>query len=257
MKADQRQERILHILREKGNANAVQLSALLGVSEVTIRRDFDALESSGAIRRMYGGVILSEKLPLGDSEKPLFDERTVVNQIKKHAIAMHASELIHEHDAIYLDIGTTIAALAEELRQRTNVVALTNSLAVMNILNDSPIRLYSIGGYVNGSELSISGNVANSFVREFNIDNAFISAAGVSIENGVSEFRYETAQLRKTIIDKAKKVTLLVDSSKFGADRFSVVCPLSKVTTIITDTGIPDSYAEKITQMGIELIIAK
>ena len=256
MKADQRQQQILRILREKGNATAAFLSKLLGVSEVTIRRDFDVLESNGSIRRMFGGVILNETNGYGNSGKLFFDERTSVNEEKKRLIGLCASKLVHERDAIYLDIGTTIAALAVELRERANIIALTNSLAVLNILSDSSVKLYSIGGCVNGSEHSINGDVANSFVRAFNIDNAFIGAAGVTLENGISEYFNETARLRKAVIERAKKVTLLADSGKFGIDRFSVVCPLDNVNTIITDSGLPAAYAERICEMGIELIFA-
>ena len=119
------------------------------------------------------------------------------------------------------------------------------------------MKIYSIGGLLNGSELSISGNVAASYVQDFNIDNAFISAGGISLENGVSDYYYETAQLRKSVIERAQRVTLIADSGKFGSDCFSVVCPLDRISTIITDTGLPESYREEIRNRGIELILAE
>jgi DeoR/GlpR family transcriptional regulator of sugar metabolism len=253
-----RQEDLLRILQEKGHANAQQLSSLLGVSEVTVRRDFNALESEGLIRRIYGGAIpANPSLRRGLTEKLLFDERANINAKEKSAIALCAAQLIREHEAIYLDIGTTIAALADVIQDRENLTVLTNSLAVLNVLSGSALKIYSIGGLLNGNELSISGNIASSFVQNFNIDNAFIGVGGITLQNGISDYFYETTQLRKAVIERAHQVTLLADSSKFGTDCFSVICPLDRISTIITDTGLSEMYRQEIRSMGINLILAE
>lgn len=262
MIAKERQNLIVEMLKMQKIVNAQELANHFGVSAVTIRRDLDQLVESGVAKRIYGGAVLEESaspvasplpIPLG---KTVYSGRIHLRQAEKTAIAKKAAERIHDGQTVFLDCGTTTAELARQIRDK-RITVVTNSLAVMNELYGSEnVTVFSIGGLLRGNEAAFTGTIAMSVLNNFYLDCAFVGAAGVTFEGGMTEYYYDTVDLRKLVMQRSKNVVLITDSSKFGVCTFAVVDRLETLGTVITDTGISEEYADGIRQMNIELILA-
>lgn len=262
MIAKERQNLIIDMLKSQKLVNAQELAAHFGVSVVTIRRDLDQLVEGGIAKRIHGGAVLEENAPLTAPAQPAVLEKTVyagriqMYQAEKIAIAKQAAARIHDGQTIYLDCGTTTAELAKHLHDK-HITVVTCSLAVMNELYGSnSVTLFAIGGKLRRNEAAFSGAIAMSVLNNFYLDCAFVGAAGVAFDVGITEYYYETVDLHKLVMERSKEVVLLTDSSKFGTRAFAVVDRLEALDAIITDTGISDEYADGIRKMNIDLILA-
>lgn len=258
MIAKERQNQIIDLLKTRKIVNAQELAAQYGVSVVTIRRDLDHLVECGLAERIYGGATWKQTQPAADAHKPVYTGRADLQQAEKRAIARKAAELVQDGETIFLDRGTTTAELARLLKHKKRLTVVTCSLAVMNELYDCEhIMVYSVGGLLRGSEASLTGNIATSVLKNFYLNRAFIGAAGITLDGGMMEYYYDTVELRQLVMERSQQVVLLADSSKFGVRSFAVVDRLDAVDVIVTDTGLPASYAEQIGQMDVELVLTE
>jgi len=260
MIARERQQRITDLLRTKKLVSAQELAAEFGVSIVTIRRDLDHLVSRGVAARIYGGAALAESAPAESGippERAAYFGRTQIHRAEKAAIARRAAELVQEGETIFIDRGTTTAELARALRSKRCLTVVTSSLAVMNELCDCEhIMVYCLGGMLRGSEASLTGSIAMEALKNFYLDRAFVGAAGVTVDGGMTEYYYDTVDLRRLAMERSRQVVLMADSSKFGMRTFAVVDGLNAVDAIVTDPGIPADCASLIEQLGVSLLIA-
>lgn len=231
-----------------------ELTQLLDVSVITIRRDLDFLEQQGLLRKVYGGATYLDT-PESNQSHLLFTSRIAQNRHLKERIGRTATQLVNSGDSVILDIGTTCLEVARHLKARTDITVLTNSIAILNELLDAPMEVYSLGGRLRGSELSLTGPQAFSAIRDFCATKAFIGVGGISLENGLTDFNRDSAELCAAIIRRAQQVYVVADSSKFGKAAFSVIGELDCVDGIITDSGIPKKYADALEERGVKVIL--
>ena len=145
---------------------------------------------------------------------------------------------------------------AKHIRDIKHITVLTNSIFVLNELIDSDVRMFVLGGCVNSSEYDMEGHLTVEALKHFCVDIAFICAGGITKENGVSDYNCEVAQVNKAILSRARKTVLVAHAKKFGADSFSVTCPLDSIHTIISDSTLSQEYVRYLQEKGIELILA-
>jgi len=252
MLGKERQNLILEMLNISKTVQITDLTEKFKISVATARRDLDELESAGLIKRVYGGAVLVEKSGL----RPIFNARIEQNSVKKAQIGMAAASLVSEGDTVVLDIGTTTLEVAKCIGNIPHLTVLTNSLPVLNELVQSDANVYALGGRLRSQELALSGTQAEEQLSNFCVDKAFIGAGGVTLENGITNYNPDSAQLCAAIIRRAKEVILVTDSNKFGKDGFAVVGKLNCVNTIVTDSDIPKEYLKAIEKMGVKLVIA-
>ena len=131
-----------------------------------------------------------------------------------------------------------------------------NQPILLNELIDSDVRMFVLGGCVNSSEYDMEGHLTVEALKHFCVDIAFICAGGITKENGVSDYNCEVAQVNKAILSRARKTVLVAHAKKFGADSFSVTCPLDSIHTIISDSTLSQGYVRCLQEKGIELILA-
>lgn len=249
----ERQNLILNMLSASKTVRITELTEKFGVSVATIRRDLDELESEGLIRRVYGGAVLADKKPY---ELPIFNTRVARNSAEKSMIGLAAAKLVAEGDTIVLDIGTTTLEVARHIGDVPHLTVLTNSLPVLNELVSTGVNVYALGGRLRSHELAIGGSMAEETLSSFFVDKAFIGAGGVTLENGITDYSPDSAQLCAAIMKRAHEIILVTDSSKFGKNVFCTVGSLDNISTIVTDSGIPHEYVKIFAKMGIRLIIA-
>jgi DeoR/GlpR family transcriptional regulator of sugar metabolism len=250
-----RRSQILALLREQGMVKIPELAKTFGVSVITIRRDLDELVHSGLVEKVYGGAILAPQKMQEPEAQRLFHARLAQNHREKRLIGMAAAKLVKDGETIILDIGTTPLEVAKHLEDHENLTVLTNSLPILNQLADARLNVYSLGGKLRGNELALHGSLAYKALNDFCVDKAFIGAGGITLKNGITDHNLDSAELCAAIASRSRQTILVADSSKFGKDASVIIGPLTCVETIITDSGIPEGYAEGIRKAGIELII--
>ncbi|WP_028400170.1 DeoR/GlpR family DNA-binding transcription regulator [Ectobacillus panaciterrae] len=243
---EERKNEILNELKRNGKVKVIDLAKQFNVSEETIRRDLTLLEENGLLKKVYGGAIKTTF----QSGEPPFTQRTAVNQEAKIKIGKKAAELISDGDVIVIDVGTTTVEFAHFIQNRKNITILTNSIPVSSVLTESLNQnkftgeILLLGGQIDPKQQSVSGRLTEQMLNQFNIDKAFISAGGVSIQNGVSNYHLNETLVSRTMVDVSKQIILLTDHSKFGVDTFCKVCSLEKVDVIVCDQPFPEAWKD-------------
>jgi DeoR/GlpR family transcriptional regulator of sugar metabolism len=250
MLSEERRNKILEIINRDKIIKIKDITTKFHVSVATARGDLDVLQEQLYIKRVYGGATLVT--PSGT--EPLFITREMENRAEKIAIGKAAAEIVVEGDTIMLDIGTTTLEVARNLKKFNNITVITSSLTIMTELANSNVTVYSLGGKIRPHELSLSGSIALNSLEQFFIQKAFIGAAGVTFNEGISDFNYEETQVRLMAIKRAKQAILVADSSKFGNNAFAITCPLDFFHTIITDVNLPKTFVDGINDRKINLI---
>jgi DeoR/GlpR family transcriptional regulator of sugar metabolism len=232
----QRRKAILAEVRRERAASAEDLARRFGVSLETIRRDLRGLRDQGLLERVYGGALSVR------STEGTFAARSTLHSERKLAIARLAAALVGERDTIVIDVGTTALEVARALPASFRGRVLTNSVpAVMALADREEIEIQLCGGQVRHGDAACSGAHAEAFFAEFYADKAFLGSGGVHAEAGLTDYHPPEVVTRRMIIAHAAACYVLADSSKLGAIAVHRVCPLDRVTAVITD---PDASPE-------------
>lgn len=245
-----RQTRLLERLQSRAYADTQDLSAFLGVSEATVRRDLVDLEARGLIRRTHGGA-----MPLAQitSEFPN-NERMGRNAGEKARIGKVAADLVTPGDAVFLDAGTTTLQVASQLSYREGLTFVTNGTDISACLAGAGVeRLFVTGGEYYDFNHSLTGALAAEQIRRFNVDKLFLSVSAVDLRRGQIAISHPAlAEAQRAMIEIAQEVIVVADHSKFTRNALTVIAPLDAVNRIVTDTAchphlgdIPDSLRRK------------
>jgi DeoR/GlpR family transcriptional regulator of sugar metabolism len=248
----ERQTRIVQFIQQRVSVSVNELSQNFGVSTMTIRRDLSNLEDKGLVVRIHGGVTVP-----GASIASREHERETISITQKMAIGACAVDLVEDHHTVFIDAGTTTTELAKRLVNRHGLTVVTNSVKVLTILADAPgVNLIGVGGSVYGGAWSFVGSLAESAIRRFNSDLAFLGITSLSLERGLTEVNYFESDTKSLIIKQSQRVVLMADSSKFEKISPISVAPLSEIDVIITDNKLSPELSEAYHRAGPEIILA-
>jgi DeoR family fructose operon transcriptional repressor len=233
--AEERRRRILEAVRGQGRVRLADLVALLGVTEPTIRKDLSELQRQRLLRRTHGGAIAVES----QLERPISD-RSHRNREAKRLIAATCRAEIARGESVFLDSGTTVEGIAEGL-ENLDVNVLTNALGVAQLVAGRPgVRHTLLGGQVRPLGGSVVGPIALETLGRFTVDVAFIGASGLTAD-GITVADVTEAQIKQSVIDRARRVVVAMDSSKFGSADFVRVCGLDRVDMLVTERSTPEA----------------
>ena len=247
-----RRNQIVELLNQQQMVKNADLMERFGISIETVRRDLAFLEEQGILERIYGGAVKKTYR----STEPMYSNREKENEQEKRNIARAAAALIEPNDTVFLDLGTTVLFMAEQISKDQTLTAFTNALRTAVVLSEKPgCQVIIPGGTLRTYELSVSGSMAEENMRRFNVDKAFIGGAGVT-ESGITDFHIGEAGLRRQIIENARQVIVLADYSKFGVRAVSNVCALKDVDILVTDEKTPQQMLEMLEDRGIRVIRA-
>ena len=250
----QRRETILQMLTQQGSVQVTDLVEKLGVSAVTIRSDLNALEAQGMATRSHGGATLTRTPPLEHTIR----QKDAINHEQKERIGAYAARLVEPGDNIIIDSGTTTISLARHLRDATGVTVATNGLNIAWELADAPgVDLILTGGLLRKQSLSIQGSQAETCLQAYSFDKLFLGVDGFDLQFGVTTHHEAEASLNHKMVERAKKIIVLTDASKFGRVSLHRIVQLDRVDTVITDASISQEYREGLQKLGIELFIAE
>ncbi|MFC7739045.1 DeoR family transcriptional regulator [Roseomonas sp. GCM10028921] len=248
----ERQKLIVARLSAHEVLSIAQLTELLGVSHMTVRRDIQQLERAGRVTSVAGGVRLPERIRI----EPSHDSKMAMSHAEKAAIGRLALGLIPPGAAIYLDAGTTTLEIAQGLAGRGDVTVITNDFVIAAFLTrEARCPLYHTGGVVERENQSCVGEPAAEAIRRFNFDIAFISTSSFGLR-GVSTPSENKVAVKRAIAQSAARSILVTDSSKYGRIGTFNAVPLEALSAIVTDSGLPEDVRTAIHERGIALHIA-
>lgn len=249
----ERRSKIIDKITEERMVKVTELMREFDVSIETIRRDLEFLEKKGFLKRVYGGAILNEFF----GEEPAYENREIINHDEKKAIANKAAQLIEDGDTIFMDVGTTVLDVAHCLLRRKNLTVITNSTFVSHTLvKNKDCRVILLGGQMRFGELSTSGFICDKNLEYFYASKAIIGVGGITIENGVTDYHLEEANIRRKMISLSDKVIAVADHSKFGVVAMNSICRLDQLNYLVTDWKTPLKTIDLYRSTGLNVIVA-
>jgi DeoR family transcriptional regulator, fructose operon transcriptional repressor len=261
MYATERQELIERLLIEEGRVGVHDLAARFGVTTETVRRDLDALESAGALRRVHGGAVPGERR---STAEPTVGERSLRRVREKQAIGSTALDLIGPsfRGSVFFDAGTTTAAVAEQLpgyllTTGGRAEAVTHSLTLAPALAGADaVSLTVIGGRVRGVTSAAVGASTVRAIEGLRPDIAFVGTNGLSAGFGLSTPDPEEAAVKEAIVRCARRVVVVADAAKFGNESLVSFAALDAIDVLVTDVLPEPVLREALAEAGVEVRVA-
>ncbi|WNR43296.1 DeoR/GlpR family DNA-binding transcription regulator [Paenibacillus roseipurpureus] len=245
----ERWQRIVQLVNEKGSMRVTELSELCQVTEETIRRDLDRLESEGKLMRSHGGAVSVKE---AQTEVP-FLERETAHADFKNSIAKQAVSHIGEGDRIILDASTTAWYMAKMIPDMA-ITIITNSMKVaLEVSAKEKIQVISTGGLLSPKSLSYVGPLSERSLDMYHAHKLFLSCKGVHVQRGISESNELQALIKRKMISIADETYLLADHSKFGTQALTQVAGWSDIQYVITDRLTSKEALNRISDKGVQV----
>jgi DeoR family transcriptional regulator of aga operon len=250
-----RRERIVALLREQGSVQIPALAEHFRVSTQTLRKDLNFLDIKGICTRSSGGAIL-RRAGLSPTEQAIEVKRTLFAE-EKGRIGRAAAALIKNDESVLLDSGTTALQVARHIEPGTSLVVVTNDVGIMNeLVTRENVQLVFLGGTLRRKNLSFYGTQTERALQDLHVDKLILAADGFDIDKGLTTHFEPEALLNRMMCRAASEIIVVADSSKFGRICLHKILEPQGMSTLVTDTGIPESAREALTRIGVEVIIA-
>ncbi|MEO3762350.1 DeoR/GlpR family DNA-binding transcription regulator [Streptomyces sp. B8F3] len=251
----ERHEALLRLLRE-GTTQVEELAAALAVSPSTVRRDLGRLTEGGRVTRTYGGAVVPEAFP----ERPV-GESALVRLHAKAAIAESALALVPQSGAVFVDAGTTCAALARQLLDADahagGSVVVTRGLETAQLLAGAPdIDVVMLGGSVRPLSHGLVGPLTDLALDRLSFSVAFLGADAVDPERGIGEPTLEETAVKERVAARAHRVVVLADATKLAVDDAPAWTRLPRGWTLVTDAEAPADLEGRCAAAGVTLVRA-
>jgi DeoR family transcriptional regulator of aga operon len=256
-KTDNREEKIMRLLLGRGSTTIEDLLAVIGTSAPSIRRDLTRLESRGLVRRTHGGAMLVEPLLYEPFRYDTsFQAREQSAAAEKRRIALAAADLIQPNETVGITAGTTTTQVGRALRHRANIKVVTNAINIgMELCNQPGMRTSITGGVLpHAWSFSLTGPAAIRFMEDVYLDKVFLNVIGIHAERGCTMMEQDEALTFRAMVKQAHEVIVVADSSKLGSVSTSLICPVSDVHIIVTDTGATDEQIEPFVERGLRVL---
>lgn len=237
MRIEERQKKILEMLRDDPKITVREISERLCFSEPTIRRDFTELHKKGLITKLYGGAVLNQRS--ADGEIP-FAMRENEKSRGKALMGKAAAELIQDGDVIMLDGSTSAYHIVPYIVDRKDIIVVTSGAKTAIALAERNITTFCTGGKMIVNSFSYVGQEAEDFVKKINADIVFFSCHGLDEDGMMSDPSVREVNLRQAMMAQCKRKYLLCDGSKFGKKCFYNMGDVSEIDGIISDIEVPE-----------------
>ena len=247
----ERQAQIYALARQKGVVRVAELSELLGVTEMTIRRDLQVLERKGLVERAHGHAICNDHVGL----EPVYSQKSALRQDEKTAIGKLAASLIGEGDTVFVNSGSTTIRFLEFLDCGAKIIT-NNPLAPMYIRSPK-LEVLLTGGELRRESLTLVGESAILTIGRAFATKAVIGVDGFSIRYGLTSPTQAESWVNRLMIRRTRgEVILVADSSKLGKVANFQAAPISAVNTIVTDSSMDPANVAEFTRLGIKVLLA-
>ena len=247
----ERQAAIEAYLRKEGFAQVEELSRILEVSSITIRRDLDLLEKRGVLERSHGGARTRNYI----DREAFYEEKGKSRQEEKAAIGRQIARLVQPGETIFINSGSTTRYVAAALAGRKDLRIITNNMAVLRVLpgSDGP-EVIIPGGYYRYPSQCLVGEETLQFLRRIFVDKTIIGTDGLSLDNGLTSPVSQEAAVTRAMVEQCQgDVIVAADSSKFGRISHFKTVELDQVGLVMTDGGLEPSLKEKFEKAGLKI----
>ncbi len=241
MLAAERRHAILRALQAGGAVRVADLAAELDVSEMTVRRDLDAMDAQELLRKVHGGAVSWHNR----GEEPWSSVKAAQQRAEKAAIATVAAGSVEDGMTIAISAGTTTTEFARRLRHRSSITVVTNSVSVFSVLTDPGTsgadapQVYLSGGVRTPSD-ALVGPIADAAIASFRVDATYLGVHGFDPDAGLTTPNIAEAQTNQTMIGISPRLIVVADHTKFGEIGTNVFAPLSRIDTLVVDDGLAE-----------------
>jgi DeoR family transcriptional regulator, aga operon transcriptional repressor len=254
--AGKRREIITQQLAQENVVHVAELSRRFGVSEVSIRRDLERLESRGLLQRVHGGAVA---VAIGSGAGEITPAPTPHLE-EKRRIGRAAAALVQPGDRLLFDSGTTVLetarALGNGLVGLGTLTAITCSLPIVQELSHHrEIHMLLLGGIYLPEHCLVTGPQTIESLRSFHVDKMFLGADGMTLSHGVTTANVLEAEVDRAMMKAADEVILVADSSKIGGIGLTPILPLERVHKLVTDENAPAAFVNALRDAGVEVIL--
>ena len=251
MRQTDRLSAILEQLASDGAVDVAELAGRFGASAATVRRDLQRLEEQRMLSRTHGGAVSRDVL----YELPL-RYKAARHQTEKKRIAAEAAARVADGAVIGLTGGTTTTEVARCIVDRRGITVVTNALNIAGELAiRADLKLVVTGGTARAESYELVGPVAEQALERLNLDIAFVGVDGITVQAGLTTHHEIEAHTNRTMIDRARRVVVVTDSSKLGRVAFAQICPIGEVDELITDEGAAPDVVRQLTDTGIVVTV--
>ncbi|MEW2318074.1 DeoR/GlpR family DNA-binding transcription regulator [Streptomyces bauhiniae] len=259
--AEQRRALIVDEVRRRGGVRVNELTRQLGVSDMTVRRDLDALARQGVLEKVHGGAV---PVVEASTHEPGFEAKSGLEPTAKEEIARAAARLVAPGSAIALSGGTTTYTLARQLLEVPDLTVVTNSVRVADVFHTAQrtsgrrpgaATVVLTGGVRTPSD-SLVGPVADRAIAALHFDLLFLGVHGISAEAGLSTPNLAEAETNRQLVRSARRVVVVADHTKWGTVGLSSFAALDDVDTLVTDGGLPAEARREISERLRRLVVA-
>ncbi len=247
----------MRLLLRRGSATIEELLASIGTSAPSIRRDLTRLENRGLVRRTHGGAMLVEPLLYEPFRYDTsFQAREQRAADEKRRIALAAADLIQLNETIGITAGTTTTQVGRALRHRANIKVVTNAINIgMELCNQPGMRTSITGGVLPYAwSFSLTGPAAIRFMDDVYLDKLFLNVVGLHPERGCTTLEQDEALTFRAMVRQSREVIVVADSSKLGRISSSLICPVTDIHTLVTDTGATEEQVAPLADKNIKII---
>ncbi|WP_370071924.1 DeoR/GlpR family DNA-binding transcription regulator [Streptacidiphilus sp. MAP5-3] len=259
--AEQRRALILDEVRRRGGVRVNELTRKLNVSDMTVRRDLDALARQGMLEKVHGGAV---PVLEASTHEPGFEAKSALELSAKEEIAEAAAGLVAPGSAVALSGGTTTFALAHRLVRIDGLTVVTNSVRVADVFEHAartggaaaqPATVVLTGGVRTPSD-ALVGPIADRAIRSLHFDLLFLGCHGISLEAGLSTPNLAEAETNRSFVAAARRVVAVADHTKWGTVGLSTFATLAEVDTLVTDAGLPPEIRGVVAEQVREVVVA-
>jgi DeoR family glycerol-3-phosphate regulon repressor len=250
--ANYRQSEILAMLRQSGRVGVDELATHFGVTLQTIRRDLNELSEANALVRVHGGAMIASGVA-----NLAYEARQLVAQQSKRRIGEAAARLVPDNASLLINIGTTTEEVAKALGGHSGLLVITNNLHVASELyRNAAMQVIVTGGSIRQGDGGIVGAVTVAQIEKFRVDLAIIGASAIDADGTLLDFDVHEVESSRAIIEHARRVVLVADSSKFSRSAPVKIGNLSEIDIFVTDRLPSEEIADMCRRYNVEVIEA-
>ncbi len=245
-----RQSEILEIARKEGKVTVDGLADLYDVTVQTIRRDLSDLADSGRLERVHGGAVLPSVIVNIE-----YEERRRLNEAGKKAIAVKCAQSIPDGASVFMNIGTSTEAVAQELLDHENLLVVTNNLNIANTLAaNRNCEIILAGGVLRRADGGIVGGLTVEMVKQFKFDCSVLGCSAIDADGDLLDFDGQEVIVSSTAIQRSRKVMVVADCLKFQRTAPLTICSLKDVDVLFTDGTLSKELMANCGSWGTEVV---
>jgi DeoR/GlpR family transcriptional regulator of sugar metabolism len=248
----ERRAHICDMLKERQAVRVSSLSEDLGVSEMTIRRDLERLESDGVLTRTHGGAVIKRHMV----EESLYVDRAGTHIEEKRRIAQAAAAMIEPGDTVFLSSGTTAAQVLSHVDPELEARIVTHNVGALTEAQGSRLEIVVLGGLYRPRSNAVAGPQTIEFIGRFHASKMLLGVDGFDLEEGLTTPTVDMASIERAMIAQTRgDVIVMADGSKIGVVADVMLCGFDKIDVVMLDDGVDATVRDEMTRLGLRCVV--